>query len=272
MSTPTLACGTSGQTYINIVVTAGATGAPAGFTVQWETAEDFAAYGWNSSSAPSYCDASFSGNAADSIYSLAPSQSITVNIGDNTFDLPGASTSCPGAALQCGHSYVFRVFAHATSTLRRSDFSATLACSTLSCTGGGCTYTQGYWKTHGPGGVDACTAGNNSDVWPASALPMLLGNVPYTGAQLCTIFNTAGAGNGLITLAHQLIAAKLNIAAGADPTAVAAAISSADALIGNLVVPPTDGSTDSLANSATSALTATLTDYNEGDTGPGHCE
>jgi hypothetical protein len=101
---------------------------------------------------------------------------------------------------------------------------------------------------------------------------MLLGNVPYTDAQLCAIFNTAGSGNGLITLAHQLIAAKLNIAAGADPTAVAAAISSADALIGNLVVPPTGGSTDSVANSATSALTATLADYNEGDTGPGHCE
>jgi hypothetical protein len=107
-------------------------------------------------------------------------------------------------------------------------------------------------------------------VWPVTSLS--LGNVSYSDAQLCEIFNTAAAGNGLIALAHQLIAAKLNVASGADGSAVASAIADADALIGSLVVPPTNGSTNSLDPSATSALITTLTDYNEGVTGPGHCE
>jgi hypothetical protein len=71
-------------------------------------------------------------------------------------------------------------------------------------------------------------------------------------------------------LAHQLIAAKLNVANGADDTAVAAGIAAADALIGGLVVPPVGSG--SLASSATSALTETLTSYNEGLIGPGHCD
>src|SRR5206468_2504671 len=70
-------------------------------------------------------------------------------------------------------------------------------------------------------------------------------------------------------LAHQLIAAKLNVAQGASPTAVASAIASADALIGALVVPPIGSGF--LKPSATSALTDALDAYNSGTTGPGHC-
>ena len=73
----------------------------------------------------------------------------------------------------------------------------------------------------------------------------------------------------MIALAHQLIAAKLNVANGADATAVAQAISDADALIGALVVPPIGAGF--LAPSVTSALTTALANYNEGATGPGHC-
>jgi len=67
-----------------------------------------------------------------------------------------------------------------------------------------------------------------------------------------------------------LIAAKLNIAGGADDSAIASAVAAADALIGGLVVPPVG--TGSLPNSSTSGLTGTLTSYNEGTIGPGHCE
>jgi hypothetical protein len=130
-----------------------------------------------------------------------------------------------------------------------------------------CTYTQGYWKTHGP-----VPTGNNDNEWPASVLSggMLLGTVNYPAAQLQSIFDTPVAGNGLISLAHQLITAKLNIANGASaPTAVTDAIAAADALIGTLVVPP--GGSGYLAPSATSALTTTLDNYNNGLIGPGHC-
>jgi len=44
-------------------------------------------------------------------------------------------------------------------------------------------------------------------------------------------FNTPAQGNGLLTLTHQLIAAKLNIANDADSTDIAQGISDADALI-----------------------------------------
>jgi len=71
-------------------------------------------------------------------------------------------------------------------------------------------------------------------------------------------------------LAHQLIAAKLNIAAGADGSAVSGAIAAADALIGDLVVPPVG--TDTLQPADTGALTTTLANFNEGATGPGHCQ
>jgi len=100
-STPILSCGTSAASYIEVQVCAGTTGAPAGFSVQWETAADFAIYGW-SDLTPSYCAASFSGVPGNSRYNLAPNSCITVQIGDNLFDDVGASSSCAGASLACG--------------------------------------------------------------------------------------------------------------------------------------------------------------------------
>ena len=269
MDTPTISCAGSTQTSINITVCGGeTTGAPAGFSIQWMTAADFAANGnqWFLSDDPRLCKASFSGNANLSRYNLRPGECVTVNLGDFLFD-EGASTTCPDA-LTCGTDYVFRSFAHATSTLNRSSFAANLTCSTLACNEGGgdnCTFTQGYWKTHGPEG---CVTGNNTNVWPVTGLT--LGNVPYTDLQLCSIFNTPAGGNGLIALAHQLMAAKLNIANGADGSAVAGAIAGADALIGDLVVPPVGSGF--LKPGVTAVLVTTLSNYNEGATGPGHCE
>jgi cysteine-rich repeat protein len=120
--------------------------------------------------------------------------------------------------------------------------------------GGDCTLTQGYWKNH----VDA---------WPVASLK--LGSVSYTKVELLAILKAPVKGNGLIQLAHQLIAAKLNIAAGADDAAVSAAIDQADALIGSLVCPPTGEG--KLATHATSSLEGKLAAFNEGDLGPGHC-
>jgi hypothetical protein len=83
------------------------------------------------------------------------------------------------------------------------------------------------------------------------------------------ILDNPAQGNGLVILAHQLIAAKLNIANGADPSAVQQAIVDADNMIGALVVPPIGNGY--LAPGETSDLTETLTEYNEGTIGPGHC-
>jgi hypothetical protein len=265
MSTPTLDCGTSSKVSIQITVTAGATGAPAGFSLQWMTLADYLANGsvWPSSDALEFCHASFSGNANSSRYNLAAGESVTISIGDLLFE-NGTSASCV-EPLVCVTEYGFRAFAHANSTYGRSDFTPNLQCSTLACGDAdhNCTYTQGYWKTHGP-----IPTGNNINQWPVTSLT--LGTVSYTDLELQSIFDTPAQGNGLISLAHQLIAAKLNIANGADGTAIAGAITAADALIGGLVVPPVG--TGSLPSSATSSLTAVLTSYNEGTIGPGHCQ
>jgi len=120
--------------------------------------------------------------------------------------------------------------------------------------GDDCTLTQGYWKNH-------------PNAWPVSSLE--LGLVTYTKAEALDILGTPVGGNGLIALAHQLIATKLNLASGST-SAVTQAEADADALIGDLVVPP-DG-TGYLASATTSALTHALDDYNTGKTGPGHCD
>jgi cysteine-rich repeat protein len=135
-----------------------------------------------------------------------------------------------------------------------ADFGSTS--SSLSNDGGvqsgDCTLTQGFWKNH-------------ESAWPVSSLT--LGNVTYTKAELLEILRTPVMGNGLISLAHQLIAAKLNVAAGADDASIEASIDAADDLIGDLVIGEDSVSTDSVGD-----LVGKLDAFNNGDTGPGHCD
>jgi hypothetical protein len=129
----------------------------------------------------------------------------------------------------------------------------------------GCTLTQGYWKTHGP-----TPSGNNSNNWPV--FTMTLGSVVYTQAEWQSILNEPVRGNGLISLAHQLIAARLNIASGASGATIATTLSDADALIASKKVPPVgDGF---LSPSSVSSLVDKLTKFNEGTLagGPAHCD
>jgi hypothetical protein len=254
---PSLGCGIGNtQKSINITITAGLSGAPAGFSLQWMKHADFLATGWPAME-DQLCAAGFSGNANLSRYNLGPGESVTVNVGEFLFD-NGASTTCV-EALECGTDYVFRAFAHATSDHKKSAFSSNTVCSTLPCFVA-CNYTQGYWKTHGP-----VPTGNNSNEWPVASL--WLGGVEYTDLQLLAIFNTPAKGNGLVAMAHQLIAAKLNVAKNGG--VATADMVAADAMIGSLVVPPVGAG--SLPSSQTGTLTGTLAVYNEGGSGPGHC-
>jgi len=219
--TPTLSFSNETQTTIDVTVTAGTpNGAPYGFSLQWMTLADFQAHGF-SSTLPFGCEASFAGEANGSRYNLAAGQSVTLTVGDFTVD-NGFSTICQ-TPLVCGTTYVFRVFAHGGALFNRSPFSAIVQDSTLPCSTGTCTLTQGYWKNH-------------ADSWPVDSLT--LGTTLYSETQLLAILNTPVGGNGLLSLAHQLIAAKLSVAAGSDPTPLAGAIALADALIGGLVAPP----------------------------------
>jgi hypothetical protein len=243
-------------TTITLKVCAGATGAPAGFSIQWMPGTSVPAV-WPEFTGTEFCKASFSGNAHLSSYDLAPLACMNVEI-PNLFDDPGASFS-PGcdADLSCTiRNYVFRYFGHATSTLKRSVYGE-LAAQTLACeTHAGCTYTQGYWKT------------NTTDkhIWPVAALT--IGGVEYTQAELLTFLGTPAKGNGIITVGHQLIAALLNVANGATAdAATAAAIASAQTFIA-----ANGGLGGTVATSTTSeALTEALDNFNNGIVGPGHC-
>jgi hypothetical protein len=101
----------------------------------------------------------------------------------------------------------------------------------------------------------------------------MLGAVSYSEDQMLAILGEPVQGNGLLALADQLIAAKLNAATGATvPAAVANCVTGADSLIGNLVAPPIG--TGYLAPNASSALGSCLDQYNNGlaEGGPPHCD
>jgi hypothetical protein len=248
---------TSAASNIAINVTAGETGTPAGFSIQWMTLADYVALGnqWPASSevpnpeAKSFCKASFG-------YHLLLGQSVTIIIGDDSlYDNPIVSSPCSGSPLLCNTAYVFRAAAPAFTYRGQSNASNTITCATLPCVeGSSCTYSQGYWRNH-------------PDAWPVTSL--MLGTVTYQAAELMAILDDPARGNGLVILVHQLIAAKLNIANGADPSAVQQAVTDADNMIEALVVPPIGNGY--LPPAQTGDLTETLTEYNEGTIGPGHC-
>ncbi|PWU07268.1 MAG: hypothetical protein C5B51_10470 [Terriglobia bacterium] len=120
-----------------------------------------------------------------------------------------------------------------------------------------CTLTQGGYKNN-----------FNSRVTNFPGGGLVLGGTFYTNSDLNKILqNNAVKGNGLISLAHQLITAMLNVAYGALPTsAQAQAIQDANSLIatiqppGTKVIPPLGSGF--LSPSATSALETTLDQFN----------
>ncbi len=264
LDTPAVVVTHQGHGKIALRVTAGPSGAPFGFTIYWMTREDFDSYGdvWPDSPGSARLGwASYYGfptlNTDGGVYSsfvLSPSQTVEVELGDNR-DETGVATDDPYELLYSetwGVPYVFTAFANSGSGLARSLYAGNLNGATQQPEN--CTLTQGFWKNH-------------PSLWPVTSVP--LGTVTYTQTQLLQILNQPGAGNGLLSLAHQLIAAKLNLADGASSSGVASAIAAADALIDGMVVPPIG--TGFLSPSTTSTTTQALDDFNNGLLGSPIC-
>lgn len=116
---------------------------------------------------------------------------------------------------------------------------------TTGADGDGCTLTQGYWKNHQP--------------WPIA------------DAGLCEqtwdeILHTPPKGNAWYIVAHQWIAASLNVASGAAVTPeVQAALDAAEGFLADCEISKAEKA-DALAASSL------LDDYNNGAVGPGHCD
>ena len=251
LDTPTLSVDRAGFFRIDLNVQAGASGAPNGFVIQWMSKSDFDTFGWpvdEYDPHSAFCD--FTGvptlnmDSRSDSFQLGPDGAIQVQMGD-LFDETGVYGSyldqmVPG-------QYVFRVWAEGSAAPGGAAASAPSQLILTATANPECT--QGFWKTH-PG------------VWPTGCTPMLLGSVSYTKTELLSILNEPANGNGLISLAHQLIATKLNICNGSNPANIASTIANADALIGALVVPPVGSGF--LAPSTTNSDTNTLDDFNNG--------
>lgn len=134
----------------------------------------------------------------------------------------------------------------------------------------GCSLTIGYWKTH------AGFTGNNADM-VTPLLPIWLGtaNGAYsiqvtTASQAVNILNFQGSSsNGIYKLEGQLLAAKLNIASGADGTAISSTIAQADAFLASN--PLAWSKLSKAQQSVVLGWATTLDNYNNGLIGPGHC-
>jgi len=257
-STPVVAQTMARGSSARLMVYAGTTGAQAGFTVDWMTKAEFdAAGGWPAAGDSRIKTGDFFGvpvwivQGSSGDFTIPPVMWQAIQLGE-LFDESGLVASDTDE-LTSGTEYVIRVKAKASGGFTESAPTADVNVTTSSQVQN-CTFTQGYWKTH-------------PTAWPAGNVT--LGNVSYTQAQLLAIFNQPAGGNGLLILAHQLIAAKLNIANGADGSSVASTIAAADALIGNLVVPP--GGSGFLSPSSVNSLATTLDNFNNGVLGPGHC-
>jgi uncharacterized delta-60 repeat protein len=79
-----------------------------------------------------------------------------------------------------------------------------------------CPRGHGYWKNH-------------PEAWTVNSLK--LGNQTYTKTELLILLSAATKSDAGIILARQLIAAKLNLANGSDPTSINSTIAHADGIL-----------------------------------------
>jgi len=246
---PAVQAVSAGYGKVTLSVTAGPRGASEGFTVLWMDVLDFQANGnrWYSTPHPAQGEAVFTGapvfntwGASD--YRLSAGETVQVEIGD-FLDETGV-TANPSGELDANTRYVFTAFANGRSHVRPSDPAPAQTKSTRLST---CAYTRQNWLNH-------------PQNWPVSAL--VLGNRSYTKSQALSILDHPRTQNGLVVLARQLIATKLNVANGADPSPIQNELMEADLTVGFLTIPPVGG--DTLPPSVVRTLVQRLEDFNNG--------
>jgi photosystem II stability/assembly factor-like uncharacterized protein len=114
----------------------------------------------------------------------------------------------------------------------------------------GCVRGHGYWKTH-------------EEIWPVTGA--FLGNQLYSQAELLNLLSAPVKGDASIILAHQLIAAKLNIANGSSNAAIAATLTAAENWLHNYAEKlPFGVKTSTPAGQTAVNLANSLEQYNTG--------
>ena len=131
----------------------------------------------------------------------------------------------------------------------------------------GCTLTQGYWKTHSEFGK-APYDDNWANLPSGASTPFFLSGQTYY-----QVFWTPPAGgNVYYSLAHQWIAAELNVLNGASiPADVLAAWNAAKTNFFEVYSPAQAALLKRATKTYWQGIASVLDGYNNGLTGPGHC-
>jgi hypothetical protein len=115
-------------------------------------------------------------------------------------------------------------------------------------TGNACGLTWGYWKNH-------------LSAWPVTSLT--LGSQVYSQSELIVILGLPVAGDASINLAHQLIAAKLNVLNGTNPATAGTNITDADNLLSQFAGKlPYNVPSASAVGTQMTAVSGNLDDFN----------
>src|SRR5439155_2881467 len=142
-----------------------------------------------------------------------------------------------------------------TSSTRSSTTTTDISVTTTTAPPiGQCPEGLGFWKNH-------------PELWPVSSLT--LGSQAYAQAELLTLLTSPVAGDASVLLARQLIAAKLNLANGSDPTPITSTIADADGLLSGFAGKlPCGVRTNSATGQAMVHDSSTLDQYNSGGLTP----
>jgi len=259
LGVPSIVCaGVQTATSVDVTFCAGTHGAMAGYSVQWMTCDAYDAFNANGgddwpTDETTFCKASLSGVPGCSSHKLGEGDCETISIGNLDDEECGVSISGSGCEIDCGECYIFRAFSHAVPgghpelgpPFNLSPFTGPPRprCSTGPCGGEGNNCSQGFWKNHPnawptwscdqgtPSGPSTdCGTGYmcfGSACYIKGTAATTGGGPPVPGTGLLGNLGTPAGGDGDLILAHQLIAAELNIASGNGGTCYNAAIAAA---------------------------------------------
>lgn len=138
-------------------------------------------------------------------------------------------------------------------------------------TGDACTRTIGYWKNHAGFGPQADVVTPLLPVWLGTSGGTKSVHVTTAALAVSLLDKSGDASNGINKLYAQLLAAKLNIAAGANGSAVLQTITQADQFLATHAAADWS-SLSSTQRQQVLAWAAVLDDYNNGRIGPAHCD
>lgn len=193
--------------------------------------------------------------------SVAVTDSLKGFLGIATDDRSFTYSSQFGPYSSAGTYVIDNVATYTTDTNEtKGSASARVTVMVVAPVGSGCTLTQGYWKNH-----------LTHDAWGIVGLSV---SFYQSGQTYREVMRPQGKQeSAYYQLARQYVAARLNVANGADPSALGATMNEANALFAEYTPSALLGKKGSDPIRAEFvSLAGILASWNEGLIGPGHCD